>query len=74
MRNLWCITLILLMACGQESRYEGNFVYEIAKSDPELIEILEDADRYRIQIIYTQVKKDSLGNPVLADHTFRLLP
>jgi len=66
------VVLVIIGSCSSPSPYEGNLIYEIAKSDPELLAVLDEAEKYRIQIIYTQVKRDSVNRPILVDHTFRL--
>jgi hypothetical protein len=67
----FCIFLfgILLLSCSQKEPVPFE---DIPESYPVLRQVLENPETYKAQILYTQIDRDSLGNPVFRDYNVGL--
>lgn len=70
MKNFLIVALFLLTSACQDS----NLVpFEDGMEDfPVLRQVLKDADKYQVQLIYTQIDRNEHGNPILTDFTKNL--
>ena len=70
MRNtaVLIITLILLVGCS----FNPDPIRSTFKEDDFLRSILKDKDKYEIQILYTEVSKNSIGQSEFSDFQFQL--
>ena len=62
------ITLILLVGCS----FNPDPIRSTFKEDDFLRSILKDKDKYEIQILYTEVSKNSIGQSEFSDFQFQL--
>ena len=62
------ITLILLVGCS----FNPDPIRSTFKEDDFLRSILKDKDNYEIQILYTEVSKNSIGQSEFSDFQFQL--
>lgn len=52
---------------------QNNFLLDLMMTRPQYFEnVINNAEEYRIQIIYTQIDRDSTGFPHFTDYSFRL--
>jgi len=50
-----------------------NFIKNLMLTRPEYFsEIIDNSEKYRVQIIYTQIDRDSIGFPHLTEYSYRL--
>lgn len=71
MRTLLSITLfvIVLSACQPKELVP----FEDGLDDfPILKEVLENKEKYQVQILYTQIERNEHGNPLMTNYTFNL--
>lgn len=69
--SLVSITLCLLIGC--ESRPEDPLASLLAESKDSLFrEVIDHPDKYRLQIIYTQIDRDKDNNPSFKDYYFNV--
>ena len=60
---------------SNSSKPNMNFLEELLKTEPQNFKTLVDnKDSLRLQIIYTQIDRDSKNNPVFTTHTFNVNP
>ncbi|MCH7414871.1 class A beta-lactamase-related serine hydrolase [Belliella sp. R4-6] len=71
MKNLIIIYLVgfILFSCSPKDKTPFK---NISTEYPVLKSVLENSDTYQVQIIYSQIDRDSLGKPVLKDYEFNL--
>jgi len=70
MRNFLIVALFLITSACQDS---NSVPFEDEMEDfPVLRQVLEDVDKYQVQIIYTQIDRNEHGNPILTDFTINL--
>lgn len=76
MKNFVLILILVssLMVCQCKNVNEAdNVLKQILRSNPELFEgVLENADKHRLQILYTQIDRDSFDRPRFTSHPFNL--
>lgn len=66
------VLFMLLMACQQEPR-EPNLILDLLQDrGPIVKKMLASADDYEIQILYTQVNRDSNNKPSFQTYSFRV--
>lgn len=64
------ILTLLMLQCTQEKKYEG-LIDSLMHTRPKQFEhILKDIQKYELQIIYTQIARDSLQKPIFTTYTF----
>ena len=70
MRNIvvFIIPLLLIASCS----FNPNPIRSAFKKDDFLRSILKDKDKYEIQILYTEVSKNTLGQTEFSDFQFQL--
>ena len=70
MRNIvvFIIPLLLIASCS----FNPNPIRSAFKKDDFLRSILKDKDKYEIQILYTEVSKNTLGQTEFKDFQFQL--
>ncbi len=67
-------SLILLAGCQQNSGWDGS-LENLLLSQPERFSIvMQGADKYRLQIIYTQIDRDENNRATFESFTYRLDP
>lgn len=76
MRSIIPLCLLLcfcLTSCHLWSQSESNVLKRLLTSQPEFFEsVLKDAEKHEIQIIYTQINRDSSNFPYFQTFTFGL--
>ena len=70
MRNVFVIVISLLLLIG--CTFQSDPIKLAFKEDEFLRKILKDKDSYEIQILYTEVSKNSLGQAEFSDFQFQL--
>ncbi len=61
---------VLLLIFSQPCSGQGNIIDSLLKAHPELFgKITAQAEKYRIQIIYTRIDRDSSNHPVFSTYT-----
>ncbi|MFD2035713.1 serine hydrolase [Belliella marina] len=63
------LTWLVLYSCNSK---EMTLFEEIGPGYPILKKVLENKEAYKVQILFSQINRDSLGNPVLEDYSFNL--
>jgi hypothetical protein len=62
----------LLCGCQPDSKWNGS-MDELLQSQPErFATVLQDPDKYRVQIIYTQIDRDADNRPAFTSYTYGL--
>lgn len=62
-----------MLACQAQKRHFDNPIEEILHSDKDMFgHILADSNRYEVQIIYTQIDRDSLNRPQFKTYQFNV--
>ncbi|MBN2892612.1 MAG: serine hydrolase [Bacteroidales bacterium] len=52
---------------------DNDFLLKLMQTRPEYFaDVIENSEKYRLQIIYTQIDRDSNGTPHFTDYTYRL--
>ncbi len=65
---------LCMCACSGEKGWNGS-VESLLRSQPERFgTVMEDPERYRVQIIYTQIDRDAGNRPAFRSFTYRLDP
>lgn len=62
-------TFFLLLSCSKKESIP--FVNGL-EAYPTLQRVLKDPEKYRVQILYSQIDRNEHGNPIFTDYTFRL--
>ena len=67
--SLFLAFLLLTISCSTKSEnpFEGDF-----SKYPTLEKVLSDPERYKVQILYTQIDRNEHGNPIFTDYSFHL--
>ncbi len=69
MRISLILTLVLSLSISAQSLIE-----KIAADDETLLQILQNREKYELQIIYTQIDRDENNNPKFTTHKFNVDP
>ena len=73
-RLLLCLFALCMTACGGEPGWNGS-LEKLLRSQPERFGVvMDDPERYRVQIIYTQIDRDEDNRPSFRSFTYRLDP
>lgn len=67
-----CTTLTQSSACGSLSKLFDS--KEVAKDYPVMAAVLKDPERFKLQVIYTQINRDKQNNPSVSYYTLGLDP
>ncbi|UXE65271.1 MAG: hypothetical protein KA713_12305 [Chryseotalea sp. WA131a] len=72
MRVFLSVLFFVLFACQPALVEDENFLANLMKQDPKNFQnILDKADTLQIQIIYTQINRDSINRPNFKSFYFR---
>lgn len=65
-------SLSMVAACKDPYRWDGS-LESMMRSQPERFEtVMADPEKYRVQIIYTQIDREADGKPIFQSYTYRL--
>lgn len=71
---LGALTLTHLPAMGQQVK-KKKLVQKIMKQHPDQFDkILKNPEKYRVQILYTQIDRDAQNNPNFTSYSYRVDP
>lgn len=63
---------LIFMAC-QPGEQEHNLILDVLNNRGEVVDhILSDPDKYEVQILYTQINRDSLNQPHFTSYEYRV--
>jgi len=66
---------ILMPACSAQVAEDGGLIERLLRSRPDLFgQVLENIEKYEVQILYTQIDRDGEGKPRFRTHTYRVDP
>lgn len=73
-KNLKLIALLLMIsAMTQAQNIDTDFLPKLMATKPEQFkDILDNADKYRVQILYTQIDRDKKNRPTFKSYGFRI--
>ncbi|GAB2969074.1 hypothetical protein GCM10027048_44820 [Hymenobacter coalescens] len=68
--------LLILTAAGGAVAQPGNPLRKLLRRDTTAVvrQVLAEADAHRLQIIYTQIRRDAQGRPTFKSYPYRLKP
>lgn len=61
---------LLLLSCTQENL--NPLEHALRSAHPAILNVAHNPEKYEIQILFSQIERDSVGNAVFTDHSFRL--
>ena len=65
--------LILIMSCRESPQNPPNLLKKLMLKHGGMVEgVAKHADKHEVQILYTQIDRDSLNRPIFTSHSFRL--
>jgi len=68
------LTLALTSACEQSPKWEGS-LEALLESRPDMFgKVVKSPDKYRVQIIYTQINRDADNKPSFNDYIYNVNP
>ncbi|SET70829.1 serine hydrolase [Hymenobacter actinosclerus] len=70
MRNL----LLCLLLLAASAAHGQNPLPRLLRTDPGLAAVAQQAGEHRLQILYTQIRRDRQGRPHLRSYSYRLRP
>jgi hypothetical protein len=62
----------LLAGCQQSSGWDGSLENLLLSQPERFSSVMQDADKYRLQVIYTQIDRDENNRPAFTSFTHRL--
>ena len=62
----------LLAGCQQDSGWDGSLESLLLSQPERFSTVMQEADKYRLQIIYTQIDRDENNHPAFRSYTYRL--
>ena len=73
-RTLKLIALLLMTSImTQAQKLDTDFLPKLMATKPEQFkDILDNADKYRVQILYTQINRDKKNRPTFKSYGFRI--
>ena len=75
MPRLFLLCVIFFCVFSVNAQPEDSLLYQLMSSQAtQFAHILQNPDRYEVQIMYTQIFRDSLNQPTLKNHSYHLLP
>ena len=66
--------MLLVTGCGKDQDWDGSLETLLASQPERFGTILGNPERYRVQIIYTQIDRDADNRPTFRSYTYRLDP
>lgn len=63
------VALLLLASCTEE---KNTLDTVLASDDPKIKKVMKRARKYEVQILYSQINRDSLGKPYFTDFEFNV--
>ncbi len=73
MKKVVFLLALLVIACSEEKK-PSPLEQVLQKQHPAIQKVMENSLAYEVQIIYTQIDKDSKGKTVFTDYSFQLDP
>ncbi|MEM7659884.1 MAG: serine hydrolase [Bacteroidota bacterium] len=65
------LSIVMLMSC--EPQPPENLILSLLEGRGEVVDqVLADPERYELQILYTQIDRDSVQRPIFTSHSYRL--
>jgi hypothetical protein len=64
----------LLAGCGPNQGFDGSLEALLASQPERFATVMRDPDRFRVQIIYTQIDRDADNRPSFRSYTYRVDP
>ena len=64
----------LLAGCEKEMEWSGSLENLMASQPERFATVLNDPDKYRLQIVYTQIDRDAENQPTFSTYSYRLDP
>lgn len=68
------LTLALTSACGQPPEWEGSLESLLASQPERFGVVLKNSEKYRVQIMYTQINRDAENKPSFSTFAYHLDP
>jgi len=73
--SLFGCILLGMCSCSVSSKQEKNLVTQLLSGSNEVVErVMTQPEKYRVQILYTQIDRDENQQPTFTSHRFRLNP
>lgn len=72
MHKLFVLLSLFLIACGEEKHNPLEEV--LASNHPAIAQVMQDIDKYEVQILYTRIDTTTKGDPLFTEFTFLLEP
>ncbi|NVO31964.1 serine hydrolase [Hymenobacter lapidiphilus] len=66
--------LLCLFLTATGAAYGQNPLPQLLRTDPTLAAVARQAGKYRLQILYTQIRRDAQGRPHFKSYSYRLRP
>jgi hypothetical protein len=67
--SLILFTFFIFLGCTKKKNILETV---LATENPLIKKVIKDAEKYEVQILFSQIKRDSLGQPYFVDYNFRL--
>ena len=74
LRRPLLVLALFLAGCGGDGGWNGSLEALLASRPTEFGKVMEDPERYRVQIIYTQIDRDADNQPSFRSYAYRLNP
>ena len=65
---------LIMAACGQPYQWDGELQHLLASQPERFGTVLDDPQRFRVQILYTQIDRDAANRPSFRSFAYRLNP
>jgi hypothetical protein len=65
-------SIVLLTGCPQKSGWDGSLENLLLSQPERFATVMQDVDKYRPQIIYTQIDRDENNRPTFRSYNYRL--
>ena len=75
MRILFALLLLTMTtACEQKTKWQGSLDSLLASQPERFSKVLQDPEKYRVQIMYTQIDRDSSNQPRFKTFLYNVNP
>jgi hypothetical protein len=71
---IWLTLLTFVSACERSPEWNGSLEALLQSENDRFDTVMQDPDKFRIQIIYTQIDRDSENRPHFTSFSYRLDP